>query len=80
MGCMPFVSNDEMILGDTRFRYMDRVLSREQLRIEVEEEAAGLDPEQWFDGEFRFDEWLSDSIITGHITRTDDGHAEVRSE
>ncbi|MCF6391038.1 hypothetical protein L2K20_29110 [Mycobacterium sp. MBM] len=69
---MPFGSNDEITLGDTRFRYMNRVLSREQLRIEVEAEVAGLDPEQWFDGEFRFDEWLSDSIITRHVTRVDD--------
>lgn len=56
---------------------MGRLLTREQLRAEVEAEAAGLPAEQWMFGRFEFNEWLSDSIITGHITRVDNDGAEA---
>lgn len=75
---MTFGSIVEITLGQSRFRYMDRIVTREELRAEVEAEAAALDPAQWFDGEFRFDEWLSDSIITGIITRVDDDYVGAR--
>ena len=37
----------------------------------AEAEAAGLDPEQWTGGEFNFDDWLTDSILTGRVERVD---------
>jgi len=30
-----------------------------------------LPTEQWLDGEFVFDPWLSDSLLTGHVERVD---------
>jgi hypothetical protein len=61
-------------LAENRFLYMNRELTREQLRSEVEAEATGLDPEQWFNGVFEFDEWLSDSIVTGSVARVESEH------
>jgi hypothetical protein len=31
-----------------------------------------LPPEQWIDGEFVFDAWLSDSLLVGTVERVDD--------
>lgn len=70
-------ATDGNTLTEGRFRYMGRLLTREQLRAEVEAEAAGLPAEQWMFGRFEFNEWLSDSIITGHITRVDNDGAEA---
>ena len=28
-------------------------------------------PEQWIGGEFNFDDWLSDCLLTGHIEKVD---------
>ena len=39
--------------------------------VEVEVEAAGLDPDQWIGGESTFDDWLSDCLLTGHIEKVD---------
>lgn len=46
-----------------------KTYTRDQLRTKMEDEAAGLDPEQWLFGEFEFDEWLSDSLASGHVKR-----------
>jgi hypothetical protein len=48
------------------------VVSYEKLRDEVQIEAAGFPPEQSLHGEFVFDPWLSNSLLTGHIERVDD--------
>ena len=50
---------------------MDREWTRDELRADAEAEAAGLDPEQWIGGEFNFDDWLSDCLLTGHIEKVD---------
>jgi hypothetical protein len=54
------------------YRYAGREWSYDELRNEVETEAAGLPPEQWFDGEFVFNAWLSDSVVTGHVEKVGD--------
>jgi hypothetical protein len=53
---------------DTNYRYVGTEYTRDELREKVEA-AAKLDPSQWLDGEFDFDAWLSDSIITGTIEK-----------
>ena len=40
--------------------------------LRADAEAAGLDPAQWIGGEFVFDWWPSDSLLTGHVERIDD--------
>ena len=40
-------------LDTTIYRYMDREWTRDELRADVEAEAAGLDPDQWIGGEFQ---------------------------
>ena len=58
-------------MDTTTYRYIwTREWTRDELRADAE--AAGLDPEQWIGGEFVFDDWLSDSILTGHVERVDD--------
>jgi hypothetical protein len=49
-----------------------QTFTRDQLREKVEAEAKDLDPGQWLFGKFEFDEWLSDSIVTGTVTRQDE--------
>jgi hypothetical protein len=61
----------------TRYLYRGRVVTYDELRDDTEAEAAGLDPEQWLGGEFDFDWWLSDSLLTGHVERVDDDEAQV---
>ena len=48
---------------------MRRPSDTPELRAEVEVEAAGLHPDQWIGGEFNFDDWLSDCLLTGHIEK-----------
>jgi hypothetical protein len=55
--------------SQTTYLYLERDLTREQLQQEVEADAAGQDPEQWLDGEFDFDDWLADSLVTGRVTK-----------
>jgi len=55
----------------TKYLYAGRVVTYDELRAEVEAEAAGLPPEQWLDGEFVFEPWLSDSLVSGHVKRVD---------
>jgi hypothetical protein len=52
-----------------RYLYSGRVVTFDELRDEVEAEAADLDPEQWIDGEFTFDDWLVDSLVVGTVER-----------
>jgi phosphodiesterase/alkaline phosphatase D-like protein len=54
---------------ETTYQMGDRTYTRDELRAKVEAEAAGLDPEQWMFGKFEFDEWLSDSIVVGTVTK-----------
>lgn len=58
-------------MNDVRYSYEPggRVYSREELRAEVESEAATLDSTQWVNGEFEFAEWLSDSIVAGSVKK-----------
>jgi hypothetical protein len=58
-------------MDTTIYRYFNREWTRDELRADSEAAAAGLDPEQWIGGEFNFDEWLSGSILTGHIEKVD---------
>ena len=55
----------------TIYRDVDREWTRDELRAGARAEAAGLDPEQWIGGEFNFDDWLSDCLLTGHIEKVD---------
>ena len=55
----------------TIYRDVDREWTRDELRADARAEAAGLDPEQWIGGEFNFDDWLSDFLLTGHIEKVD---------
>ncbi len=64
--------SDQHWLRRERFIYEGREVSYDELRADAEGEAAGLDPEQWLGGEFDFDWWLSDSLLTGHVERVDD--------
>lgn len=52
-----------------RYLYDEGTFTREELKEQVEREAAALDPEQWMFGKFEFDEWLSDSIATGSVVK-----------
>lgn len=54
-----------------KWRYSGREVSFDDLRADVEAEAAGLDTEQWIDGEFDFDGWLSDSLLARTVERVD---------
>jgi hypothetical protein len=56
----------------TKYLYSGRVFTFDELHDEVEAEAASLDPEQWIDGEFVFDAWLSDSLLVGTVEGIDD--------
>ena len=56
----------------SKYLYSGRAVTYDELRAEVEIEAAGLDPEQWLEGEFVFDAWLSDSLNVGTVERVDD--------
>lgn len=49
--------------------YLGKQYNRAELEAVVTAEAATLDPEQWLNGTFEFNEWLSDSIVTGTVTR-----------
>lgn len=44
-----------------------RLMAFDELRDEVDALAAGLFPGQWLDGEFVFEPWLSDSLVTGLV-------------
>ena len=55
----------------SKWIYSGREVSFEELRADIEAEAAGLDPQQWIDGEFDFDDWLSDSLLVGTTKRVD---------
>ncbi|WP_197380725.1 hypothetical protein [Mycolicibacterium mengxianglii] len=55
--------------SQTTYLYQDRDLTRAQLQHEVEADAVGQDPEQWVDGEFDFDDWLADALVTGRVTK-----------
>jgi hypothetical protein len=55
-----------------KYIYFGREVSYDELRADVEAEAAGLDPDQWIGGEFDFDDWLSDSLRVGTIKRVHD--------
>ena len=72
-----FDCNDEHWLRRERFIYAGREVTYDELRADAEGEAAGLDPEQWIGGEFDFDWWLSDCLLTGHVERVDDDAAQV---
>ena len=59
--------------GDgARYRIQGRVYTYDELRPTVKAEAAGLPAEQWLDGEFVFDPWLSDSVPDGHVEKVND--------
>ena len=66
---MPRPHSERTHIGTTIYRYMDRELTRDELRADVEAQAAGLDHEQWIGGEFNFDDWLVDSLRVGTIER-----------
>lgn len=55
----------------TKYMYRGRVVAYGELRAEVEAEAAKLPSEQWLDGEFVFEPWLSDLLVSGHVKRVD---------
>lgn len=57
-----------MVLSQS-YEYNGGIYTRSELKATVEGEAKDLDPEQWQDGEFSFDEWLSDSIAVGSVKR-----------
>ena len=52
-----------------KYFYDEGTFTREELKQQVESEVADLDASQWFLGKFEFDEWLSDSIITGDVVK-----------
>lgn len=84
LNCRDLVRGEQVVVPDgvggehdghsrRRTTYIDsgRVVAYDDLRDEIQAEAAGLDPSQWLDGEFVFDAWLSDSLLVGTIERVD---------
>lgn len=53
------------------YEYDGGKFTRAELKARVEGEIADLDEGQWFGGDFQFNEWLSDSIVTGSVKRVD---------
>ena len=64
-------SNDPIECGlqSGSYLYDDRVISYDELRTEVEAEAAQVPDEHWIGGEFDFDDWLIESLMVGTIER-----------
>jgi hypothetical protein len=60
--------------SQTTYLYNDRELTLDQLRAEVEAHVDELDSSQWIDGEFDFDDWLANSLVTGGVAKT---HAQA---
>lgn len=56
--------------SQTTYLYNDRELTLEQLREEVEAHVDELDSSQWIDGEFDFDDWLANSLVTGSVAKS----------
>lgn len=55
--------------SQTTYLYLDREMTLEELREQAEADSAQMDSGQWIDGEFDFDDWLADSLVTGKITK-----------
>ena len=59
----------------TIYHCMNRVWTREELcadadaDAEAEIEPARLYPDQWVGAKFIFDDWLSESLLTGYVER-----------
>lgn len=51
------------------YEYNGGLYTRAGLEQAVNQAVAVLDPEQWHSGTFEFEEWLSDAVITGTVTR-----------
>ncbi len=71
-GTIEVIDPDEDERRTTKYLYSERVVTFDELRDEVETEAAGLPPEQWLGGEFNFDDWLCDSLLIGTIEQVED--------
>jgi hypothetical protein len=56
--------------SQTTYLYNNRELTLEQLREEVEAHVDELDSSQWIDGEFDFDDWLANSLVTGGVAKS----------
>jgi len=55
--------------SQTTYVYLDRELTLDELRQEVEAHVDELDSSQWIDGEFDFDDWLANSLVAGNVTK-----------
>jgi hypothetical protein len=55
--------------SQTTYLYLDRDLTLDELRHEVEAHVDELDSSQWIDGEFDFDDWLANSLVAGNVTK-----------
>jgi hypothetical protein len=60
-------------MDTTIYRYLHMEWTRDELRAdaEAEIEPARLYPDQWVGAKFIFDDWLSDSLLTGYVERVD---------
>jgi hypothetical protein len=56
--------------SQTTYLYNDRELTLDELREEVEAHVDEMDSSQWIDGEFDFDDWLANSLVTGSVAKS----------
>ncbi len=60
----------DFMSSQTTYLYNDRELTLDELREEVEAHVDEMDSSQWIDGEFDFDDWLANSLVTGSVAKS----------